>query len=95
MGLNILKLDFMMKTQSSTELFDPKTSGSLYVDGMKKRESLYRISNSLLFSRMPQEFLDLVDENNIPTGEVKLRTEIHHEKKDWHRTVSIWIVNNQ
>ena len=44
---------------------------------------------------MTQEFLDIVDENDIPTGEVKSRTEVHQDKKYWHRTVSIWIVNSQ
>lgn len=44
---------------------------------------------------MSQELLDIVDENDIPTGEVKLRDEVHRDKKDWHRVVSIWIVNSQ
>lgn len=44
---------------------------------------------------MSLELLDIMDENDIPTGEVKSREEVHREKKDWHRTVSIWIVNEQ
>lgn len=44
---------------------------------------------------MSQEFFDIVDENNIPTGEVKSRDEVHCEKKDWHRAVHIWIINNR
>lgn len=44
---------------------------------------------------MPEEFLDIVDENDIPTGEIKSREEVHRDQKDWHRTVSIWIVNSQ
>lgn len=44
---------------------------------------------------MPQELFDIVDENNIPTGEIKSRDEVHREKKDWHRTTNIWIINNR
>lgn len=44
---------------------------------------------------MSQEFFDIVDENNIPTGEVRSREEVHREKKDWHRAVHIWIINNR
>lgn len=44
---------------------------------------------------MPQEFFDIVDENNIPTGETKSRDLVHREKKDWHRAVHIWIINNR
>lgn len=44
---------------------------------------------------MSQEFLDIVDENDNPIGVAKSREEVHREKKDWHRTVSIWIINDK
>lgn len=44
---------------------------------------------------MSQEYFDIVDENNIPTGEVKSRDEVHRQKTDWHRAVHIWIVNDR
>lgn len=44
---------------------------------------------------MSQEFFDIVDENNVPTGEIKSRDLVHAEKKDWHRAVHIWIINDR
>ncbi len=44
---------------------------------------------------MLQEFLDIVDEDNIPTGVTKSRELVHAEKKDWHRVVHVWIINSQ
>ena len=41
------------------------------------------------------ELLDLVDENNVPTGETKSRDLVHLEKSDWHRTVHVWIANSK
>lgn len=43
---------------------------------------------------MSQEYFDLVDENNIPLGKTKLRSEVHLTKTDWHRVVDIWMINN-
>ncbi|HUC88736.1 MAG TPA: NUDIX domain-containing protein [Candidatus Paceibacterota bacterium] len=37
-----------------------------------------------------QEYFDIVDENNIPTREKKLRSE-SHAKGFWHRTVHIYL----
>ena len=38
---------------------------------------------------MKQEYLDIVDENNNPTGQKKLRSEAH-SKGLWHKTVHIY-----
>lgn len=37
-----------------------------------------------------QEYLDIVDKNNVLTGEKKLRSEIHSQGL-WHRTVHIYL----
>lgn len=42
---------------------------------------------------MSKEFLDILDENGQKTGNKKLRTEVHREG-DWHKSVHIWIINN-
>ncbi len=39
---------------------------------------------------MPEEYLDIVDENNRPTGEKRLRSEVH-DTGLWHRTVHIYL----
>lgn len=39
------------------------------------------------------ENLDVLDEQGNKTGEIKSRDEIH-EKGLWHRTVHIWVVND-
>jgi 16S rRNA (adenine1518-N6/adenine1519-N6)-dimethyltransferase len=41
------------------------------------------------------EAFDIVDENNQPVGEQKLRSVVHKELKDWHRATSIVIVNDK
>src|SRR5574344_1958837 len=40
------------------------------------------------------ELLDIVDENNVLTGEAKDR-KIMHQQGLWHRHVSCWIMNKQ
>lgn len=44
---------------------------------------------------MPQELFDIVDENNVPTGETKPREVVHAELVDWHRATHVWIVNDK
>ena len=39
------------------------------------------------------EYIDIFDDNNIPTGEIKEKTQAHEEGK-FHRTAHIWIINN-
>ncbi|MBQ1827322.1 MAG: NUDIX domain-containing protein [Erysipelotrichaceae bacterium] len=43
---------------------------------------------------MNTELLDIVDENNIPTGEVMDKKTVH-EKGFFHRTVHTWLVNDR
>lgn len=40
-----------------------------------------------------EEYFDALDENGNLTGVKKLRKEVHRDG-DWHRTVHIWIINN-
>lgn len=40
---------------------------------------------------MEEEYLDIVDENNNPTGEVKPRSEVHSNGY-WHRTVHVYFI---
>lgn len=39
---------------------------------------------------MEEEYFDIVDENNVPTGERKLRSEAHKDGS-WHRVVPIYV----
>jgi len=39
---------------------------------------------------MATEYLDIVDENNVPIGEKRLRTEVHAQGL-WHRVVHIYL----
>lgn len=39
------------------------------------------------------EYIDIYDENNNPTGEVKEKT-VAHEGENFHRIAHIWIINN-
>jgi isopentenyldiphosphate isomerase len=39
------------------------------------------------------EYLDVVDANGLLTGHVKLRSEVHRNG-DWHKTVHVWLMNN-
>ena len=39
------------------------------------------------------EYIDIFDENNNPTGEIKEKTQAH-ENGDFHRTAHIWIMND-
>ncbi|KKP91551.1 MAG: Hydrolase, NUDIX family [Parcubacteria group bacterium GW2011_GWA2_36_10] len=43
---------------------------------------------------MPEEYLDIIDENNNLTGAKKLRSEVH-AKGYWHRTVHIYFFRFQ
>lgn len=43
---------------------------------------------------MPEEYFDIVDENNNPTGEKKPRSEVHSSGL-WHRTVHIYLFRIQ
>lgn len=43
---------------------------------------------------MPEEIFDIVDDNNNLIGIQKSRSVVHSERKDWHRTTHIWIVND-
>ena len=40
------------------------------------------------------EYLDIVDENNKLTNEIKSR-KIVHERGLWHREVAVWIIKNK
>lgn len=40
------------------------------------------------------EYIDVLDENSNPTGEVKSREEVH-QKGLWHRAVHVWLVNER
>ncbi len=40
------------------------------------------------------EYLDVLDKKGIPTGEKRLRPEIHRNG-DWHRAVHVWIINGR
>lgn len=39
------------------------------------------------------EKFDVLDEKGNPTGKTKLRSEVHRDG-DWHKSVHIWIINN-
>ena len=39
------------------------------------------------------EYFDVLDQNGNKTGKTKLRSEVHRDG-DWHKTVHIWIINN-
>ncbi|MFQ9264942.1 MAG: NUDIX hydrolase [Clostridia bacterium] len=40
------------------------------------------------------EYIDIFDENNNPTGQIKEK-EKAHEEGDFHRTAHVWIVNDK
>lgn len=40
------------------------------------------------------EYIDIFDENNNPTGNVKEKQQAH-EDGDFHRTAHVWIINNK
>ena len=40
------------------------------------------------------EYIDIVDQNNNPTGEIKEKTQAH-EDGNFHRTAHIWIMNDK
>lgn len=40
------------------------------------------------------EYIDIFDENNNPTGEIKEKN-LAHEQGDFHRTAHIWIINDK
>ncbi|MDD2376467.1 MAG: NUDIX domain-containing protein [Clostridia bacterium] len=40
------------------------------------------------------EYIDIVDENNIATGEVEEKKQVHTNGK-YHRTVHVWIINDK
>ncbi len=41
-----------------------------------------------------EEQFDVLDENGVPTGEIKPRSTVH-KNGDWHKAVHIWIVNDK
>ena len=43
---------------------------------------------------MPEEFFDLVDENNNLLGVTKSRSQVHKDG-DWHRTVHMYVCNEK
>lgn len=43
---------------------------------------------------MPEEILDIVDNNDNLVGVQKPRSVVHSKRKDWHRTTHIWIIND-
>jgi isopentenyldiphosphate isomerase len=48
------------------------------------------INNNHSAQAMSEEYLDIVDENNNPTGESRPRSEVHSQGI-WHRTVHIYL----
>jgi len=40
------------------------------------------------------EYIDIFDENNNPTGEIKEKAKAH-EEGNFHRTAHIWIMNDK
>lgn len=44
--------------------------------------------------RLPDEYLDVVDDDDVPTGVVKLKRAIHRDG-DWHRGAHMWLYNDQ
>lgn len=42
---------------------------------------------------MGKEYLDVLDERGNKTGKIKPRDEVHRDG-DWHKTVHIWVFNN-
>lgn len=40
------------------------------------------------------EYIDIVDENNNPTGKVKEKQQAH-EDGNFHRTAHVWIINDK
>lgn len=40
-----------------------------------------------------EEYFDVLDEFGNKTGEIKLRKQVHKDG-DWHKSVHIWIINN-
>ena len=40
-----------------------------------------------------KEYIDIVDENNVITGKIEDKQEIH-KKGIWHREIGCWIMNN-
>ena len=40
------------------------------------------------------EYIDIFDENNNPTGQIKEKTKAH-EDGGFHRTAHIWIINDK
>ena len=40
------------------------------------------------------EYLDVLDSSGNPTGEKKLKAEVHKDE-DWHRGVHVWIANSK
>ena len=41
-----------------------------------------------------EEFFDIYDEDNNPTGEIRSRAEVHNTLAYWHRATHIWIIND-
>lgn len=59
-----------------------------------RRGSIKRVTKKEIKSNdMPDELIDIVDENNNLTGVVKSRNEAHHEGL-WHRIINICIYNS-
>ena len=40
------------------------------------------------------EYFDILDENGNPTGQKKLRNQVHKDG-DWHKSVHVWIMNEK
>jgi isopentenyldiphosphate isomerase len=43
---------------------------------------------------MSDELIDIVDENNQPTGESKMKS-LAHQDGSWHRSAHVWIYNSR
>ena len=41
-----------------------------------------------------EEYVDILDGNGNPTGQTKLKSEVHRDG-DWHKSVHIWVINSK
>ena len=47
-----------------------------------------------MINKLTEEFIEIFDENNNPTGIIKEKKKAHQDG-DYHRAVHVWIINNK
>ena len=54
------------------------------------------MNNKITYHREGElmEYIDIFDENNNPTGQIKEKGKAH-EEGDFHRTAHVWIINDK